>query len=209
MHHLTAQEAETIARLATKAREEGVRLYRDRRDGRHYATSATTPGKLYFVTLASCTCMGFISHGHCKHHAALTLAVLNEPEDNEPDEAPVPEAPTVDTSAFRPVVEVVHIDGFYEDAGWLVRSGEPVWHETETQILVDGQVWVTVIGDFNCRARHWAEGDMTECMPSGLDHYAAVEEWIKSATNEPAWEILQRANMMPLEEALDELLIAA
>jgi hypothetical protein len=34
-------ELETIARLAAKARKEGVELFRDRRDGRYYATSAS------------------------------------------------------------------------------------------------------------------------------------------------------------------------
>ena len=58
-------------RLAEKARQEGVKLYVDRRDGRHYAASTSRPGLRYYVTLLSCTCPGFIAHQRCKHHAAL------------------------------------------------------------------------------------------------------------------------------------------
>jgi hypothetical protein len=79
-------EIEQVMRLAAKAKQEGVRLYVDRRDGRHYASSATTAGRLYFVTLASCTCPGFVSHGRCKHWAALQLAIAL---DGSPDPDPV------------------------------------------------------------------------------------------------------------------------
>ena len=74
---LERQEAEredTVRRLAAKARNEGVRLYRDARDGRHYASSVSCPGKLHYLTGLSCDCQGFASHGRCKHHAALLLA---------------------------------------------------------------------------------------------------------------------------------------
>jgi len=74
-------ELEHVMRLAAKAKAEGVKLYVDRRDGRHYASSATTAGRLYYVTLASCTCPGFATHGHCKHWGALQLAIsLDDPE---------------------------------------------------------------------------------------------------------------------------------
>lgn len=69
-------ELRAHAARAAQARREGVRLLRDARDGRHYATSATKPGVRYFVTLASCTCLGFVRHGHCKHHSALVIAHL-------------------------------------------------------------------------------------------------------------------------------------
>ncbi len=82
-------ELETIARLAKKARKEGVQLYRDRRDGRHYASSATTPGKRYYVTLMSCTCIGFQTHQRCKHWAALNVAfMLQDGHNPEPTECP-------------------------------------------------------------------------------------------------------------------------
>jgi hypothetical protein len=63
-----------IDRLAAKARAEGIRLYCDSRDGRHYASSASNPGHLHYLTAVSCTCAGFASHGRCKHHAALLTA---------------------------------------------------------------------------------------------------------------------------------------
>ncbi len=61
-------------RLAAKARAEGVKLYFDRRDGRHYAASTSKPGTLYFLTMVSCTCPGFIFSGRCRHHSALLAA---------------------------------------------------------------------------------------------------------------------------------------
>ena len=61
-------------RLADKAQAEGVKLYVDRRDQRHYAASTTRPGDLYYVTLLSCSCRGFIAHQRCKHHSAILAA---------------------------------------------------------------------------------------------------------------------------------------
>jgi len=82
MDTIKTAELEHVMRLAAKARTEGVRLYVDRRDGRHYASSATTAGRLYFVTLASCTCPGFAAHQKCKHWGALQLAIaLDGPDD--------------------------------------------------------------------------------------------------------------------------------
>jgi hypothetical protein len=63
-----------IARLAQKARDNGVRLVRDA-DGRHYASSVSQPGRWHYVTGVSCDCMGFVSHGHCMHHSALMAAL--------------------------------------------------------------------------------------------------------------------------------------
>ncbi len=87
MDTVTMVELEGIARLAAKARHDGVKLYRDRRDGRHYASSSTTPGKRYYVTLASCQCRGFVAHQCCKHWAALQIATILQ------DGAPTPPAP--------------------------------------------------------------------------------------------------------------------
>jgi hypothetical protein len=84
MDTVTMVELEGIARLAAKARHDGVKLYRDRRDGRHYASSSTTPGKHYYVTLASCQCTGFVAHQRCKHWAALQIATILQ------DGAPTP-----------------------------------------------------------------------------------------------------------------------
>ncbi len=61
-------------RLAERAKHEGVRILRDNRDNRHYATSTSQPGVLYFVTLMSCTCKGFMAHQRCRHHSALLAA---------------------------------------------------------------------------------------------------------------------------------------
>ena len=75
MIRLEAERDEAIRRLAAKARKEGVQLFRDARDGRHYASSVSQPGTLHYLTGLSCDCMGFASHGRCKHHSALLLAL--------------------------------------------------------------------------------------------------------------------------------------
>ncbi len=64
---------------------EGIKLYRDRRDGRHYASSSTTEGKHYYVTLASCQCKGFVAHQRCKHWAALQIATILQDGAPDPD----------------------------------------------------------------------------------------------------------------------------
>jgi len=66
---------EALARLAQKARTEGVQLRHDRLTGQYVATSGTTPGKTYAVTPHSCICKGFGRHGRCKHVAALQTAL--------------------------------------------------------------------------------------------------------------------------------------
>lgn len=84
LHPAETDELKAHVERAAKARREGVKLLHDRRDGRHYATSATTPGVRYYVTLVSCTCPGFINHGHCKHHSALVIAHLVQEHGPEP-----------------------------------------------------------------------------------------------------------------------------
>ena len=72
---LVETHEQQVARMAAKARKDGVKLYRDGRDGRHYASSASTPGRMYYVTAISCDCLGFQTHQHCKHNAALLVAL--------------------------------------------------------------------------------------------------------------------------------------
>jgi len=62
------QDAE---RLAQQARQDGTKLKRDRLTGEYFATSSSQPGKLYRVTIFSCQCQGFRTHGRCRHHSAL------------------------------------------------------------------------------------------------------------------------------------------
>lgn len=82
---------QAIRRLAEKARESGVRLTRDRRDGRHYASSASRPGTWHYVTGYSCDCQGFATHGRCMHHSALLVA-LGWIGDVDPEPDPDPPA---------------------------------------------------------------------------------------------------------------------
>ncbi len=86
---------EAICRLAGEAERRSVQVYRTP-DGRHWATSISQPGDLYFVTGYSCTCKGFTHHHRCTHHAAL-LAHMGwlpaSPTPPAPATARVPEVP--------------------------------------------------------------------------------------------------------------------
>lgn len=82
-----------IRRLAAKARSAGVQLRVDRRDGRHYASSASRPGVWHLLTGYSCDCIGFQRHQRCMHHSAL-LAALKWVGDEDPTPEPTP-APAV------------------------------------------------------------------------------------------------------------------
>jgi hypothetical protein len=73
---------DAMIRLADKARNEGVKLYRDAKDGRYYASSVSNPDTMHYVTGYSCDCAGFAQHGRCKHYAALMAALgwIQRPE---------------------------------------------------------------------------------------------------------------------------------
>ena len=86
---ITETERTALTRLLAKARAEGVKLIRDE-DGRHFASSATTPGKRYLVTGYSCTCRGFATHQRCKHHNALIVALGWVERGSTPDPEPTP-----------------------------------------------------------------------------------------------------------------------
>ena len=62
------QDAE---RLAQQARQDGTRLKRDRLTGQYFATSQSHPETLHRVSILSCDCKGFQTHGRCRHHSAL------------------------------------------------------------------------------------------------------------------------------------------
>jgi hypothetical protein len=84
---IVADQLQMIARLTANARRNKIKLYFDRRDNHYYASSGSTPGKLYMVTLASCTCVGFQNHQHCQHWAALNTAILLQAGGPDPEQA--------------------------------------------------------------------------------------------------------------------------
>lgn len=91
-HRETYEDA--VHRLAQQARDKGVRLVRDVRDGRHYASSISKPGTWHYVTGISCDCQGFVSHGRCMHHSALMSALGWDGSEPEPDDIHEPECYT-------------------------------------------------------------------------------------------------------------------
>lgn len=185
---ITETERTALTRLLAKAKAEGVQLLRDHA-GRHFATSATTPGTRYLVTGYSCECRGFLAHGRCKHHAAL-LASLGWFE-----ATPAVIAPLAITCA--------HVGGHY------TLAAEPEWIEPRTEIMIDGDVKVRITGDTFGLSVHWIEqggpiDDMTGCTPSYLDHADAVAYWIGSLDDRvPAHVPMQDAGIFPAGEFVD------
>jgi hypothetical protein len=104
-----------ILRLAQRARESGVRIIRDRHDGRFYVSSASCPGMWHYTTAVSCDCKGFASHGHYMHHSALLVALGWVAEDPEPE----PTSPT-------PLIRCETCNGTGEIHG-TVSTGPTSW----------------------------------------------------------------------------------
>ena len=192
---ITETERTALTRLLAKARTEGVKLLRDQ-DGRHFATSTSTPGRRYLVTGYSCTCRGFIAHQRCKHLAALLAA--KGWLDGTPDPDPAPMA-----------ITLAYVDGHYS------LDAEPEWMEPFTTILVDGEPKIRIVGDTFGLSAHWIEqgkpiDDLTGAMPSDLDHYGAVDYWIGSLdTRVPAHVAMQNAGIFPAREFTDAEPVAA
>jgi len=185
---ITETERTALTRLLAKARAEGVTLIKDA-DGRHFASSVSAPGKLHYVTGYSCDCRGFVSHGRCKHHAALLSAL------GWFDATPAVIAPLAITCA--------HVDGHYS------LATEPEWQEPRTDVMVDGDVKVRIVGDTFGLSVHWLEGgrpidDLTGCTPSYLDHYEAVTYWISSLDATIRTHVpMQDAGLFPAGEFVD------
>jgi len=64
-------EAQALHRLAAQAKARGVKIIQNIVTNAHFATSASRPGTLHKVTLLSCDCLGFVTHGRCMHYAAI------------------------------------------------------------------------------------------------------------------------------------------
>lgn len=86
---------DAIRRLARKARREGVKLYQDPTDGRHYASSVSSPELLHYLTGVSCDCAEFASYQRCKHHSALLVALGWVEGDPTLDPEPIPITGTI------------------------------------------------------------------------------------------------------------------
>ncbi len=192
---ITETERTALTRLLAKARAEGVKLTRDQ-DGRHFATSTSTPGRRYLVTGYSCTCRGFIAHQRCKHLAALLAAKGWLDGTPDPDSAPI-------------TITLAHVDGHYS------LDAEPEWMEPFTTILVDGEPKIRIVGDTFGLSAHWLEqgkliDDLTGAMPPMLDHYLAVDYWIRSLDDRvPTHVAMQNAGIFPTGEFTDAEPVAA
>jgi len=107
-------------------------------------------------------------------------------------------------------ITCAHVDAHY------TLATEPEWQELRTEILVDGDVKVRIVGDTFGLSVHWLEGgrpidDLTGCTPSYLDHYEAVRYWIESLdTRVPAHVAMQEAGLFGAGEFVDaEPMVAA
>ncbi|MGB3328674.1 MAG: hypothetical protein WBA46_06950 [Thermomicrobiales bacterium] len=113
--HLTdTAELKAHAERAAKARQEGMQLMRDVRTGEYFASSKSQPGTLHRVTLASCDCLGFVRHQHCRHHSALVMAHLLQELG--------PQTPTPDASGMTTIR-----NGSGEKLGMTYRRPDGWW----------------------------------------------------------------------------------
>ncbi len=94
--------AADLWRLAEQGRANGVNILAECVTGARYATSATQPGVIYYLTAYSCTCPGFVGHQRCQHHSLLLAELGWLPEVADDETEPVPAA----TPAPVPVVSV-------------------------------------------------------------------------------------------------------
>jgi hypothetical protein len=90
-------------RLADQGRANGVILLRECVTGARYATSATSPSTIYYLTGFSCTCPGFVGHGRCQHHSLLLaeLGWLPDVEDTDLEPTAATPVSVVDLSDER------------------------------------------------------------------------------------------------------------
>ncbi len=100
-----------LCRLADQGRANGVILVRECISGARYATSATQPGTIYYLTAYSCTCPGFAHHQRCQHHSLLLaeLGWLPDVADDETDPVPVATPAPVPV----PGISIVGFDNAY------------------------------------------------------------------------------------------------
>ncbi len=88
-------------------------------------------------------------------------------------------------------------------------AAEPEWMEPRTEIMVDGDVKVRIVGDSYGLSVHWIEqgrpiDDLTGCTPSYLDHAECVRYWIEALdTRVPAHVPMQNAGIFPAGEFVD------
>jgi len=84
--HVGETEAQALHRLAAQAKARGIKLIVNQVTNHHFCTSASNRDKLHAVTLYSCDCRGFITHGRCMHLALVLEAYHSLPSiDSEPD----------------------------------------------------------------------------------------------------------------------------
>ena len=166
--HVGEPEAQALHRLARQAHERGIKLIVNQVTNHHFCTSASNRDKLHAVTLYSCDCRAFITHGRCMH-LALVLEAYHSLSPIEPDPTPDGCGATVPVLSRHPGVEGVRTaysgtrgDGFtylilHADAvlidGVLHRVGDRVlvtdrrWGWTEARITcirtvgATGRVW--------------------------------------------------------------------
>jgi hypothetical protein len=95
--------AADLWRLADQGRANGVIILSECVSGARYATSATSPSTIYYLTGFSCTCPGFVGHGRCQHHSLLLaeLGWLPDVEDTDSEPAAAAPVPVVDITDER------------------------------------------------------------------------------------------------------------
>jgi hypothetical protein len=171
MHQGTRTRPATAAdfhRLAERAHERGLRLFRD--GPRWYCSSASDAGGCHYVTGFSCDCAGFVAHQRCTHHALLLerLGWLPELEDAAPAPIIIP-GDYLDVRSCTPVV--------------ITQDGETfraVWHEDDARETTATALIADMIGQgilsLTAVAPEASAVDCAACSGCGVVVYRSFEE---------------------------------
>jgi len=163
--HVGESEARALHRLARQAHERGVKLIVNQVTNHHFCTSASNRDKLHAVTLYSCDCRGFITHGRCTHYA-LVLEAYHSLPPIAPDSGPAVVAPVLPRHPGVEGVRTAYSGTRGDGSNYLILHADAVvidgvLHRVGDRVLVTDRRWgwtearITCIRTVGATGRVW------------------------------------------------------